>query len=970
EVLSIKEMPTSKETSVDKNSGIESKTFSSIPLAFIRNSGELDNRVKYYEKGIGHTTLFTKKGFYINLRKVGENNQQKVKSIKIVPLGRNKDLQIKTVGIQNGTLNYLIGNDPSKWRRNVKLYKKVIYSEVYEGVNFKFYGNNNQLEYDIVIKPGADLSKIKLRYEGIKGLERDEEGNLIIVLSDGNIIQRKPHIYQIINDEYINIEGGYKIFPDNRTCGFEIASYNNDYPLVIDPILSYSSYLGGNRKEIGNSVAVDDNGNLYVIGKTASSNFPLASAFQTSLKETAYAPQTITSDAFITKVDPTGNTLLFSTYFGGNNDDSGNDIAIDSKGNIYITGQTFSSDLPVSTTIQTAKSGLSGASGTSDAFVAKLNSTGSAVEYLTYLGGSENDYANGIAIDSSGNAYIAGVTASTDFPVTSAFQSSSAGGTSDAFVAKINSSGTSLIYSTYLGGSDTDEANDIAVDSSGKAVLTGATISSDFPTVLPQWGTKSALNDAFITILSSSGNALEYSTFFGGDDDDIGNGIAVKDDIIYFVGTTYSDNLPVLTDALQANLASPGSGTSDICIGKFAPTPMFTTYYGGKGDDSGNGIAVGPDGNIYVVGDTDSSDFPIYIPSQKNFGGNTDTVVVKINSTGDSVIYSTFFGGNKVDVGNGIAVDQNGNAYITGYTTTIDDFPLSTTLQTTNNGDSDAFIAKFDPIVTGTIEVRTNLDEATFTISGPQTFTGSGKLWTTEAIAGVYTITMGSVDGYKTPNTKSKTLNVGETLIFSKTYVPTTGVITVTTNLDSASFTITGPATYTGSGKVWSQSGAPEGEYTITFTAVADYKTPDSQTDTLVGGESITFDAKYLPINAPDLKYKKIKAPKSAKRGKKVKIIAVVKNIGNEDSTSSKVKFYLSKKKSKSIDAKAIVIGSKSVPALSSGKSKSITLKKKLKKKIKKGKYYVKVYWDSEDSILESNESNNIGVSKKKMAVK
>ncbi len=969
-VLSVRESSVENETKANKKLNLKTGDFPVIPLAFVKNSGELDGKVKYYEKSAGHSTLFTKKGIFIELNKRGSDNSPGVRTIKITPVKGNRDVRINSSGIQKATLNYLVGNDPSRWRKGVQIREKVIYREMYEGIDVKFYGNNNQLEYDFVINPGADTSSVRLKYEGIRKLQKDEEGNLEILLYGGDrVVQSKPHIYQIINDEYINIEGNFKIFGDNISQGFEVASYNKDYPLIIDPVLSYSSYLGGNNDETGNSLTVDGSGNLYIVGKTASSNFPVMSALQGTLKETAYDPQTITADAFITKVDSTGNSLVFSTFFGGNNDDSGDDIAIDGAGNIYITGKTFSSDLPVSTTIQTS---LGGSAGASDAFVAKLNSSASAVEYLTYLGGSSDDYAKGIAIDSSGNAYVAGVTASSDFPVTSSLQGTSGGGDSDAFVSKINSAGTSLSYSTYLGGADIDEANDIAVDSSGYALVTGETLSSDFPLATAEWNTKSSLSDAFISKIAPSGSTLFQSTYFGGNDEDWGSGIAVDaNDSFYVVGTTYSDDLPVLTDAIQANLAAPLDGTSDIFVAKFTNSISFSTYLGGDKDDSGNGIAVDSQGNIYIVGDTNSTNFPTTIPLQKSKTGQFDTVVAKINASGQSVNYSTYYGGSKDDIGLGITVDGNGNAYITGYTETDADFPLSTSLQTTLSGTRDAFLAKLDPNVTGTIEVRTNLDEATFTIAGPQNFSGSGKLWTTQALAGVYTITMDAVTGYKTPPSKAKSVDVGETTIFSKTYVSTTGVITVTTNLDNAAFTLSGPATYSGSGKLWSQTGAPEGDYTITFTAVADYKTPDSQTDALAGGGVVTFDATYLPESAPDFKYKSVKTPRSAKRGKKIKVTASVKNIGNQDASSStSVIFYFSKKKAKSIDEKAILIGKKNVTALASGKSKKVTLKKKIKKKTKKGKYYVKAFWDGKSAILESNESNNIGVSKKKLKLK
>jgi len=284
-VLSVRESSVENETKANKKLNLKTGDFPVIPLAFVKNSGELDGKVKYYEKSAGHSTLFTKKGIFIELNKRGSDNSPGVKTIKITPVRGNRDVRINSSGIQKATLNYLVGNDPSRWRKGVQIREKVIYREMYEGIDVKFYGNNNQLEYDFVINPGADTSSVRLKYEGIRKLQKDEEGNLEILLYGGDrVVQSKPHIYQIINDEYINIEGNFKIFGDNISQGFEVASYNKDYPLIIDPVLSYSSYLGGNNDETGNSVAVDGSGNLYIVGKTASSNFPVMSALQGTLR--------------------------------------------------------------------------------------------------------------------------------------------------------------------------------------------------------------------------------------------------------------------------------------------------------------------------------------------------------------------------------------------------------------------------------------------------------------------------------------------------------------------------------------------------------------------------------------------------------------------------------------------------------------------------------------------------------------
>src|SRR3989338_5366351 len=394
---------------------------------------------------------------------VSSDNDAQPAIIKLKPIGANKDPEIIAENKQEGKVNYFIGNDPNKWKTNIPTYQAVVYKEIYKNIDMKFYGNNQQMEYDIIVKPGADPKMVKFSYEGVEGLKVTQEGDLEITLhsssplvGEGNgegakLIQKKPYIYQEIDGKRVEVDGEFKILnltPDPRSLnpifsyGFQVASYNKSYPLVMDPVLAYSTYLGGRYGDNGYGIAVDTSGNAYITGWTSSADFPTASPIQGS-----YAGG---GDAFVTKINSSGTALVYSTYLGGSGGDWGNDIAVDTSGNAYITGGTVSTNFPTVSAIQGSYVG------NYDAFATKINSSGTALIYSTYLGGSGEDVGFGIAIDTSRNAYITGYTASTNFPTASAIQGSNAGG-SDVFVTKINEPGSSLVYSTYLGGSSSEE---------------------------------------------------------------------------------------------------------------------------------------------------------------------------------------------------------------------------------------------------------------------------------------------------------------------------------------------------------------------------------------------------------------------------------------------------------------------------------------------------------------------------------
>jgi Bacterial Ig-like domain (group 3)/Beta-propeller repeat len=539
-----------------------------------------------------------------------------------------------------GTSNYFIGSDPAKWRTNVPTYAKVKYEEIYSGIDLVYYGNQRQLEYDFIVAPGADPRRIAFDIRGAKRIRRDAHGELVLKMGEDEIRWQKPVVYQEKDGTRQLIAAHYTIRNTNRV-GFELAKYDASKPLYIDPLIDaliYSSYLGGSGQDQGFGIAVDGSGDVYVTGSTNSPNFPVTlGGFQTSLPGqstlfvsklnptgsalvystylggsgydegngiavdssgdvyvtgstsssnfpvTPGAFQTVCGgggggcyDAFVSKLNPTGSALVYSTYLGGSKEDQGNGIVVDNSGDAYVTGFAQSTDFPVTPgAFQTTFKG-----NPANVFVSEFNSSGSALVYSTYLGGSgyNGDQGFGIAVDSSGDAYVTGVTVSTDFPVTpGAFQTNFGGGDGDAFVSKLNPTGSALVYSTYLGGSQYDGGEDIVVDGSGNAYVTGSTISTNFPTMnpfQPTHGNDNGNYDVFVSEFNSSGSALVYSTYLGGSGADDGRGIAVDSlGNTYVTGGTSSANFPVTPGAFQTSLP----GQSNAFVSKIGSALISTT---------------------------------------------------------------------------------------------------------------------------------------------------------------------------------------------------------------------------------------------------------------------------------------------------------------------------------------------------------------------------------------------------------
>jgi hypothetical protein len=603
--------------------------------------------------------------------------------LRILLAGSNPHADVTGIEELPGRVNYFKGNNPDKWLKNIPVYRKIVYQAIYPGINLIYYGRQGSLEYDLVVNPGGDHRAIKISFQGIDAMEISSRGELILHTTSGDVTFKKPFIYQNTGGVTKEIEGGYVIHKPLQVS-FRVAEYDTEIPLIIDPVVSYSTYLGGNDNDYGCGIAVDSDGCAYVTGYTHSTDFPTVNYYQVDQTDI---------DAFVTKLDESGNTLCYSTYLGGNNADYGQEIVVDSAGSAYVTGYTYSINFPAVNEYQEDQTGI-------DVFVTRLDPSGSSLVYSTYLGGDSNDYGNSIAIDSSGCAYVTGMTYSTDFPAVYACQGNQTG--TDAFVTKLEFSGSilSILYSTYLGGNNSDNGRGIAVDSEGYAYVIGYTMSTDFQTVNAYQGLHGdggLFNDAFVTKLAFSGSALSvaYSTYLGGNHIDQGQAIAVDSSgSAYVTGTTASTDFPAVN-----HYQGSKAGSYDVFVTRLGPsgsTLSYSTYLGGAADDCGEGIAVDSCGRAYVTGYTYSTDFPTEKACQADYRPIGDAFVTKFYPQGSALVYSTYLGGNSADRGFGIAIDSAGNAYVTGDTQSTD-FPKKNAYQE-SHGDggtyTDSFVTK------------------------------------------------------------------------------------------------------------------------------------------------------------------------------------------------------------------------------------------------------------------------------------
>lgn len=624
------------------------KTYGTLPLSFEMNQGQVNEKVRFLSRSGGRTLFLTPT----------ESALVSPQVLRMKFEGANPQPEISGLEMRPGKVNHFIGNDPTKWRTHVPLYAKVQYKNLYPQIDLVFYGKERELEYDFIVAPGADPKKIALGFASHLPLNTDPEGNLAIGTGKEQVLMKKPILYQELAGSRKEIRGGYLI--RGHQVVFEVGSYDRSLPLVIDPVIVYTTLVGGSHFEMGTAITVDSSENIYMAGFTQSVDFPLENAVD---DQNADAPSN--SDAFITKLSPDGSTLIYSTYLGGSQatdhykftSDSIHQIAVDASGSVSVAGHTFSKDFPLSHPLQAANRG------NGDAFVSKLSPDGSHLVFSTYLGGSDgNDIGYGIAVDPFDNVYVTGMTESSNFLTANPLQDHNAGGR-DAFLVKLSPDGTTLNYATHLGGSGKDEGIGVNVDATGDMYVAGYTESTDFPTVNPAQPHNGGGRDAFISKLKSDGSSLIYSTYLGGSDMDSSQSRVALDlaGHAYIAGYTQSTDFPTANPVQEGN-----GGSDDAFIAKLSPDGsnlIFSTYLGGSSSDWGKDIAVHPlSQKIYVTGHTHSANFPAVNPLE-SFGGFVDTFVAKLAD--EDVVFSTCLG-MYASRGLGIDLAPSGSIYVTG----------------------------------------------------------------------------------------------------------------------------------------------------------------------------------------------------------------------------------------------------------------------------------------------------------------
>ncbi len=683
------------------------RTYAHMPLCFEENRGQTDATVDFLGRGDGYNLFLTPQEAvfcFTSPHQTGRAEGRQA-TLRLRLSGGNTNAPVRGSGRLPTKTSYFHGNIRSDWRHAISSFQSVRYAGVYPGIDLVYYGNRRRLEYDFVVGAHADPRPIRLDFLGARRIRIDQSGNLVVGMDDGNVLWKRPKIYQKVDGRRIAIKGNY-VRRGLCGVGFKIARYNRSQPLVIDPILVYSTYLGGSGSSVAYSVAMDAAGNAYVAGTTAAADFPVTTgAFQPHIA----APQKF--DAFVAKIDPSGTSLQYSTFIGGDGNDGAYGIAVDKTGSAFLSGETISSNFPVTAHAFQRKPGGGSAA---DAFACKLSPDGTSLLYATYLGGSGNDYANAIAVDEAGNAYVTGATDSQDFPVTvgAAQKSLGTGAVSNAFVVEIDPSGSAELYGSYLGGGNYDGAYGIAVDAAGHAYVVGIAYSQDFPTTTGALQT-SLLGgyDAFIAkfdMAKVGATSLIYSSLLGGSGGATAYAIAVDTGgQAYVTGSTTSADFPITPNAFQP--APRGAATETAYVAKMNATGsalIYSTYLGGGNTDYGYGICLDVRGDAVVTGNTVSADFPVTARAvQATYGGgdNGDAFVAVLNPSGTQLLYGAYLGGNGSDIAYGIAADKYGNAVVVGQTT--GDMPTNTGAFQPQypGGNTSGFVTKvhFDATPTG-----------------------------------------------------------------------------------------------------------------------------------------------------------------------------------------------------------------------------------------------------------------------------
>jgi len=744
------------------------EAYGRLPLSFEENLGQTAHEVRFVSHGSGYQLFLTpqeavvalqarrhfdfsplhRAATILALRKAHRAAQQQMTTVRLRLDGANPNPQITGLERLPARVNYFVGNDPKNWHTDVPSFARVKYTEIYPGVDLVFYGNQRKLEYDFVVGPGADPRKISFKVDGTSKMRITARGDLTLRVVGGEVEFQKPVVYQILKGKRHEIEGNYVMDGTHRVA-FVVAAYDRNEPLILDPVLSYATYLGGTASEDdqqGAAIALDSSGNAFIAGETSSIDFPAGTK-----GGVVTAPNQNGGASFVAELDPTGANLLYSTYLAGSTTPGGDTafgIAVDTSGKVYVTGQTFATDFPTTAANAFNPGPVSATTATNGTvYLTKLDPTvngASALLYSTYVSGTGGEYANCVAADASGNAYIGGNTASTDFPTANALQSAPSNTFGTGFITRIDttkSGSASLIFSSYFGGNGANAATNslgigeivfgIAADSSQNTYVTGVTSSTDSPATFITSATAfqaaplpgNTQSSVFVSKIATTAGTLSYSTYLAGSNGLTGeqaNGVALgPNNVVYVTGKASSSDFPRV-NAFDSNNTTVGKAFISLLdtTKAGANSLTYSTFLGGTGGDIGYSIKADASGNAYVAGFTQSTDFAGV--GTLDALGALQTALLNINSgdgfvakvspvAGGGLLYATYYGGsgdgppnNNADAIFGMAIDSANppNAYITGQTFSTD-LPVLSAFQSKLNGNgnpaagvSDVFVAK------------------------------------------------------------------------------------------------------------------------------------------------------------------------------------------------------------------------------------------------------------------------------------
>lgn len=855
--------------------------FGKVPLSFEPNRGQTADQVQFLSRGPGYTVYLAPGEAMLQLQR-GKATEADASAalLKMGLVGADPKAAVVGQDVLPGIANYFEGSDPKRWKTSIPTYKRVNYHAVYPGIDLVYYGNQRELEYDFVVSPGANPNAIGLAFKGATP-KLDASGDLVLAVAGGETRFHKPLVYQMAGDRKHAVEGRYEV-ADGKV-GFALGSYDHSRPLIIDPVLSYLTYLGGSTNDLINGIAVDNAGSAYVVGTTNSVNFPVVNAYTGTIPGGTNG----NSSMFVTKFNSTGTALVYSTYLGGTGNTQGNGIALDSAGDAYVVGhvdtagypitpgafQTFcggANYLPPGANAGTRTNGCLGAGqGDDGGVVTKLNPSGTALVYSTYLGGNNYNSANAVAVDAAGEAYVVGVTNSQCafgnygqnglgyqpydcFPTTAgAVQAgvtvSTGGGTRNfAFFSKLDAAGANLLYSTLLGPNNFGQQSTtaplaVAVDPAGLAYIAGYSSNNLYTTSGTYQPAAGAANSqyGFVAKFDPTAQHIVYSTYLSGPHGSQPYVAADAAGNAYLAGNTNDCSYPTTSGSYQPQAQYP-AGTTTNCnagfVSKLDPsgtTLLFSTFLGGAANTNNSAaldaIALGPDGSIYVAGIGSGGSYPLLNPvvPQNQYAGYA--IVTRLNPTGSALLFSTTLSGTTAsnDRPTGIAVDPAGNIYVAGFTS-------STTLPTTpgafiptNNklgNSNEGFVAKIAPTVSTTTILTL---PGSVNAGQPATFTAK-----VAGPSGTTTIPTGTV-----------TFLNGSTTLGSGT-LDATGTATYTaTSLNATTYNVT--ASYSGDPSFSSSTSAAQSLVVAPAVATVTLTAPT----TAAPGASVTLAVKVAGSN-------------------------------------------------------------------------------------------------------------------------